>query len=142
MGVVGDVSQSELYKMLTSHIFIRFFVFRITLLCKFTQIKRTKIGSKFIRLVFPKLISRALLYFLACPNFLLNMKKAFTLKRKGYKSDIGRSGGIRTHDLFHPKEALYQTEPRPDVLFCCCSSATCKIILYIDVKVKYFFYIL
>ena len=70
----------------------------------------------FIRLVFPKLISRALLYFLACPNFLLNMKKAFTLKRKGYKSDIGRSGGIRTHDLFHPKEALYQTEPRPDVL--------------------------
>ena len=53
MRVVGDVSQSELYKMLTSHIFIRFFVFRITLLCKFTQIKRTKIGSKFIRLVFP-----------------------------------------------------------------------------------------
>ena len=114
MRVVGDVSQSELYKMLTSHIFIRFFVFRITLLCKFTQIKRTKIGSKFIILVFPKLISRALLYFLACPNFLLNMKKAFTLKRKGYKSDIGRSGGIRTHDLFHPKEALYQAEPRPE----------------------------
>ena len=46
--------------------------------------------------------------------FLLNMKKAFTLKRKGYKSDIGRSGGIRTHDLFHPKEALYQAEPRPE----------------------------
>ena len=35
-------------------------------------------------------------------------------KRKGYKSDIGRSGGIRTHDLFHPKEALYQAEPRPE----------------------------
>lgn len=48
------------------------------------------------------------------PTFLLNMKKAFTLKRKGYKSDIGRSGGIRTHDLFHPKEALYQAEPRPE----------------------------
>ena len=92
----------------------------------------------FIRLVFPKLISRALLYFLACPNFLLNMKKAFTLKRKGYKSDIGRSGGIRTHDLFHPKEALYQTEPRPDILGCCCSSATCKIILYYGIKVKGF----
>lgn len=52
--------------------------------------------------------------FLRMPNFFLNMKKAFTLKRKGYKSDIGRSGGIRTHDLFHPKEALYQAEPRPE----------------------------
>lgn len=28
--------------------------------------------------------------------------------------ETGRSGGIRTHDLFHPKEALYQTEPRPE----------------------------
>lgn len=114
MGVVGDISKSELYKILTNHIFIGVLVFTITLLCIFTQIKRTKIGSKFIRLVFPKLISRALLYFPACPNFLFNMKKAFTLKRKGYKSDIGRSGGIRTHDLFHPKEALYQAEPRPE----------------------------
>ena len=114
MGVVGDISQSELSKMLTNHIFIGVLVFTITLLCIFTQIKRTKIGSKFIRLVFPNLISRALLYFPTSPNFLLNMKKAFTLKRKGYKSDIGRSGGIRTHDLFHPKEALYQAEPRPE----------------------------
>ena len=68
MGVLWDVSQSELYKMLTPHIFMRFFVFRITLLCKFTQIKRTKIGSKFIILVFPKLISRALLYFPCAPT--------------------------------------------------------------------------
>ena len=28
----------------------------------------------------------------------------------------GRSGGIRTHDLYHPKVALYQAEPRPDKL--------------------------
>ena len=109
-----NILDCELYKMLTNHIFIGVLVFTITLLCKITQIKRTGGGSKFIRLVFPKLISRALLYFHACPNFLLNMKKAFTLKRKGYKSDIGRSGGIRTHDLFHPKEALYQAEPRPE----------------------------
>ena len=114
MVVVGDISKSELYKMLTNHIFIGVLVFTITLLCKITQIKRTGGGSKFIRLVFLKLLLRPLLYFLTCPNFLLNMKKAFTLKRKGYKSDIGRSGGIRTHDLFHPKEALYQAEPRPE----------------------------
>lgn len=50
---------------------------------------------------------------LAC---LLDFKHEKSLydKRKGYKSDIGRSGGIRTHDLFHPKEALYQAEPRPE----------------------------
>ena len=113
MGVVGDILDCELYKMLTNHIFIEVLVFTITLLCKIT-LKRTGSGSKFLRLVFPKLLLRTLLYFPACPNFLLNMKKAFTLKRKGYKSDIGRSGGIRTHDLFHPKEALYQAEPRPE----------------------------
>lgn len=48
------------------------------------------------------------------PQLPFKHEKAFTLKRKGYKSDIGRSGGIRTHDLFHPKEALYQAEPRPE----------------------------
>lgn len=41
-------------------------------------------------------------------------EKSLYDKRKGYSSDIGRSGGIRTHDLFHPKEALYQAEPRPE----------------------------
>jgi hypothetical protein len=29
---------------------------------------------------------------------------------------IGRGGGIRTHDLTVPNRALYQAEPRPDVL--------------------------
>lgn len=97
-----------------SHNYIYFLVLLSHFYVKLTQIKRTGGGSKFKRLVFPKLLLRTLLYFHACPNFLLNMKKAFTLKRKGYKSDIGRSGGIRTHDLFHPKEALYQAEPRPE----------------------------
>lgn len=97
-----------------SHNYIYFLVLLSHFYVKLTQIKRTGGGSKFKRLVFPKLLLRTLLYFHARPNFLLNMKKAFTLKRKGYKSDIGRSGGIRTHDLFHPKEALYQAEPRPE----------------------------
>ena len=29
-------------------------------------------------------------------------------------SPIGRAGGIRTHGLFDPNEALYQAEPQPD----------------------------
>ena len=48
------------------------------------------------------------------PQLPFKHEKSLYDKRKGYKSDIGRSGGIRTHDLFHPKEALYQAEPRPE----------------------------
>ena len=40
MRVVGDISKSELYKMLTNHIFIGVLVFTITLLCDFLQSKR------------------------------------------------------------------------------------------------------
>lgn len=29
-------------------------------------------------------------------------------------SKNGRNDGIRTHDLFHPKKALYQAELRPE----------------------------
>jgi hypothetical protein len=28
--------------------------------------------------------------------------------------EFGRTGGIRTHDLLHPKQALYRAEPRSD----------------------------
>lgn len=114
MGVVGDVSQSELYKMLTSHIFIRFFVFRITLLCKFTQIKRTKIGSKFIRLVFFKLISRALLYFLACPNFLLNMKKAFTINVKALSPTLVGAAGFEPTTSSTPRKRSTKLSHAPN----------------------------
>mgnify|MGYP001065302274 CR=1 FL=1 len=31
-----------------------------------------------------------------------------------YPDNLGRSGEIRTHGLYHPKVALYQAEPRPD----------------------------
>ncbi len=29
------------------------------------------------------------------------------------RGNSGRAGGIRTHDLFVPNEALYQAEPQP-----------------------------
>ena len=29
---------------------------------------------------------------------------------------MSRAGGIRTHDLFVPNEALYQAEPQPAVV--------------------------
>ena len=48
-------------------------------------------------------------------TFKFQYKKTFTeLTVKVFHSVNGRSGGIRTHDLFHPKEALYQAEPRPE----------------------------
>ena len=32
------------------------------------------------------------------------------------KKQHGRAGGIRTLDLLDPNEALYQAEPRPDIV--------------------------
>ncbi len=36
----------------------------------------------------------------------------------GFWGSKGRGGGIRTHGLFVPNEARYQTALRPDILAC------------------------
>lgn len=38
---------------------------------------------------------------------------AATKYERNYESD-GRTGGIWTHDLLHPKQALYRAEPRSE----------------------------
>ncbi len=53
-----------------------------------------------------KLIKKRLHYFTVSPY----ITKAETCMI------TGRSGEIRTHGLYHPKVALCQTEPRPDLL--------------------------
>ena len=68
----------------------------------------------FIRLVISRALIKNTIIFSRVPQLPFKHEKSLYDKRKGYKSDIGRSGGIRTHDLFHPKEALYQAEPRPE----------------------------
>lgn len=80
MRVVGDVSQSELSKMLTPHIFMRFFVFQITLLCKFTQIKRTQIGSKFIRLAISQPFIKSIIIFSRVPQLSFKHEKSLYVK--------------------------------------------------------------
>lgn len=86
----------------------------ITLLCIFTQIKRTKIGSKFIRLVFPELISRALLYFHACPNFLLNMKKAFTINVKAISPTLVGAAGFEPTTSSTPRKRSTKLSHAPN----------------------------
>lgn len=53
-------------------------------------------------------------------------------------SKFGRGGEIRTHGLLYPKQARYQTAPRPDI-FRHCLSATNVIIKHIYVFVNTFF---
>ena len=44
-----------------------------------------------------------------------------------------RAGGIRTRDLLVPNEALYQAEPRPDVMSCCMYDAVQGLISFVHV---------
>ena len=104
----------ELYKMLTNHIFIGVLVFTITLLCRITQIKRTGGGSKFLRLVFSKLLLRTLLYFLACPNFLLNMKKAFTLNVKAIIPTLVGAAGFEPTTSSTPRKRSTKLSHAPN----------------------------
>ena len=57
-----------------------------------------------------------------------NKKNRILMRFLSFK--FGRGGEIRTHGLLYPKQARYQTAPRPDIC-CCCSSATNMIIKHL-----------
>jgi hypothetical protein len=44
----------------------------------------------------------------------MNNKKPTPLERCGF-SNIGRDGGIRTHDPLHPMQVRYQAALRPEL---------------------------